>query len=72
MFYSIGDDFLNDCDLFIACMIHDKLIKLIDEGKREIVVPSRELQRNGRQSSWSRSLSRPNESSIGKIDNIPH
>jgi hypothetical protein len=51
-------------------MIHDKRIEIIDERKREIVVPSRELQMNGRQSSWSRSLSRPNESSIGKKDNI--
>jgi len=39
-FFHLDDDFVNDCDLYIACQIRQKQIELIDRKKTNIIIPS--------------------------------
>ncbi len=40
----LDDDFVNDCDLRIACEIVEKQIEIIDKQKKDIVIPSISLK----------------------------
>jgi len=43
-FIYLDDDFVNDCDLRIACEIVEKQIEIIDKQKKDIVIPSISLK----------------------------
>ena len=44
LFIFLDDDFSNDSELFVACMIREKQIKLgIDEGNN-IIIPSKHMK----------------------------
>jgi len=36
----LDDDFIDECDLFVACMILQKQIERIDGKKENIIVPT--------------------------------
>ena len=54
MFIYLEDDFVTDCDLFIACIILQKQIEYINGNKNNIIVPSIKMKliRDGDQSGW--------------------
>ncbi len=38
--FVLDDDFIDECDLFVACMVLQKQIERIDGKKENIIVPS--------------------------------
>jgi hypothetical protein len=38
--FVLDDDFIDECDLFVACMVLQKQIELIDGKKENIIVPT--------------------------------
>ncbi len=38
--FVLDDDFIDECDLFVACMILQKQIECIDGKKENIIVPT--------------------------------
>jgi hypothetical protein len=68
IFFYLDDDFISDCDLLNACTIYQKQIELIDKKKKKIIVPSKDPQTNGGQSSSSLSLGNSSQSYTSKKD----
>ncbi len=38
--FVLDDDFIDECDLFVACMVLQKQIERIDGKKENIIVPT--------------------------------
>ncbi len=62
-FVFIDDDFVDDCDLFMACMILQKQIEHINGQREKIIIPNVAMQRIREEAQISRLSSPPINSS---------